>query len=49
MDQEAVDLWAIEFEGVFERGDDLVNSRHGQIVRQGAVAVDLDAVVIWRV
>ena len=45
MDEEARDLGAIEFEIVFECGDDLVDLRHREIVGEGAVAVDLDAVV----
>ena len=44
VDEEAADFGAVEFEGVFERGDDLVDAGHGKIVGQGAVAVDLDAV-----
>ena len=44
MDEEAGDLGAVEFEGVFEGGDDLVDSGHGEVVGEGAVAVDLDAV-----
>ena len=43
MDEEAADFGAIEFEGVFEFGDDLVDAGHGEIVGEGAVAVDLDA------
>ena len=43
MDEEATDLGAIEFEGVFEFGDDLVDAGHGEIVGEGAVAIDLDA------
>ena len=44
MNEEAADLGGVEFEGVFERGDDLVDPGHGEVVGQGAVAVDLDAV-----
>ena len=44
MDEEAADFGAIEFEGVFEFGDDLVDTGHGEIVGEGAVAVDLDAI-----
>ncbi len=44
VDEEAADLGGIEFEGVLEFGDDLVDAGHGEIVGQGAVAVDLDAV-----
>ena len=44
MDEEAGDFGAVEFEGVFEGGDDLVDLRHGEVVGEGAVAVDLDAV-----
>ena len=44
MDEEAGDFGAVEFEGVFEGGDDLVDPRHGEVVGEGAVAVDLDAV-----
>ncbi len=32
VDEEAGDLGAVEFEGVFEGGDDLVDSGHGEIV-----------------
>ena len=45
MDEETADFGSIEFEGVFEGGDDLVNARHWEGVGQGAVAVDLDTVV----
>ena len=44
VDEEARDLGGVEFEGALERGDDGVDARHGQIVGQGAVAADLDAV-----
>src|SRR5277367_2490781 len=44
VDEEAVDLRAVELEGVFELGDDLVDAGHGEIVRQSAMAVDLDTV-----
>ena len=44
MDEEAADLGGVEFEGAFEGGDDLVDAGHGEVVGQGAVAVDLDAV-----
>ena len=44
VDKEAGDFGAVDFEGVFEGGDDLVDARHGEIVGQGAVTVDLDAV-----
>ena len=44
VDEKAADFGAIEFEGVFELGNDLVDSRHGEIVGKGAVAVDLNAV-----
>jgi len=44
MDEEAADLGAVEFEGVFEFGDDLVDTGHGEIVGEGAVAVDVDAI-----
>ena len=43
MDEKAADFGAVEFEGVFEFGDDLVDTGHGEIVGEGAVAVDLDA------
>jgi hypothetical protein len=43
MDEKAADLGAIEFEGVLEFGDDLVDAGHGEIVGEGAVTVDLDA------
>jgi len=45
VDEEAADFRAVEFEGVFERGDDLVDLRHRQVVGQSAVAVDLDAIL----
>ena len=44
MDEEAADLGVVQFEGVFEFGDDLVDTGHGEIVGEGAVAVDLDAI-----
>ncbi len=44
MDEEAADFGVVELEGVFESGDDLVDLGHGEVVGQGAVAVDLDAV-----
>jgi hypothetical protein len=44
VDQEAADLGGVEFEGAFEGGDDLVDLGHGEVVGQGAVTVDLDAV-----
>ena len=44
MDEEAADLRCIEFEGALEGGDDLVDTGHGEVVGEGAVAVDLDAV-----
>jgi hypothetical protein len=44
VDEEAADLGVVDFEGAFEGGDDLVNPRHGEVVGQGAVAVDLDTV-----
>jgi hypothetical protein len=44
VDEEAADFGGVEFEGVFESGDDLVDTGHGEVVREGAVAVDLDAV-----
>src|ERR1700733_1545909 len=44
VDEEGGDLGAVEFEGVLQRGDDLVDAGHGEIVGQGAVTVDLDAV-----
>ena len=46
MDQEAGDGGRGELIGVFERGNDLVDTPHGKLVRQGAVAVDLDTVVM---
>jgi hypothetical protein len=45
VDEEAGDFGGFEFEGVFEGGDYGVDLGHGQGVGQGAVAVDLDAVV----
>jgi len=44
VDEEAADLGVVEFEGVFEFGDDLVDAGHGEIVGEGAVATDLDAI-----
>src|SRR5580704_15768344 len=44
VDEEAADLGAIEFEGVFEFGNDFVHAGHRKIVGQGAVAVDVDAI-----
>jgi hypothetical protein len=44
VNEEAVDLGAVKFEGIFELGDDLVDAGHGEIVRQSAMAVDLDTV-----
>lgn len=45
VDEEAADLGFVEFEGVLEGGNDLVDAGHGKVVGQRAVAVDLDAVV----
>ena len=45
MDEEAAYFGVFEFEGAFEGGDDLVDFGHGEAVGQGAVAVDLNAVV----
>ena len=45
MDEEAGDFGGLQFEGVFEGGDYGVDPGHGEVVGQGAVAVDLDAVV----
>jgi len=44
VDEEAADFGAVEFEGVFEFGDDLVDAGHREVVGEGAVAVDVDAV-----
>ena len=44
VDEEAGDFGAVDFEGVFEGGDDLVDARHGEVVGEGAMTVDLDAV-----
>jgi hypothetical protein len=44
VDEKAADFGAIEFEGVFELGNDLVDAGHGEIVGKGAVTIDLDAV-----
>jgi len=44
MDEKAADLGAIDLEGVFEFGDDLVDAGHWEIVGKGAVAIDMDAV-----
>ena len=43
MDEQADDFGRVGFEGGLERGDGGVNVGHRQIVRQGAVAGDLDA------
>ena len=45
VDEETADLGVVKFEGALEGGDDLVHLGHGEIVGQGAVAIDLDAVV----
>ena len=44
VDQKPADFGAVEFERVFEFGDDLVDAGHGEIVGEGAVAVDVDTV-----
>ena len=44
MDEEAGDFGGVEFEGGLEGSDDGVDLGHGEVVGQGAVAVDLDAV-----
>ena len=44
VDEETRDFGAVEFEGVLEGGDDLVDACHGEVVGEGAVAVDLNAV-----
>ena len=46
VDEEAADFRGCELIGVFEGGDDLVDAGHGELVRQGAVTVHLDAVVV---
>lgn len=33
MDKETADLWYVEFEGAFECGNDLVDLRHGKVIR----------------
>ena len=43
MDEDAGDLGVLEAEAGLELGDDLVDAAHGQMVRERAVAVDLDA------
>ena len=44
VDEQAVDFGRVEFERAFERGDDGVDARHGEVVGQGAVAADLDVI-----
>ena len=44
MDEEAAYFGGVEFEGVFQGGDDLVDTGHREVVREGAVAVDLNAI-----
>ena len=44
MDEDSGDLGVVEPELAFELGDDVVDAGHGEIVGQGDVAVDLDAV-----
>ena len=46
VDEEAGDLWGFKLEGVLQGGDGLVDLGHGEGVREGAVAVDLDAVMV---
>jgi len=41
VDEEAVDLGGVEFEGAFEGGDDGVDAGHGEVVGEGAVTGDL--------
>jgi hypothetical protein len=41
VDEQAVDLGGVEFEGAFQRGDDGVDADHGEVVGQSAVAGDL--------
>ena len=48
VDEEAADFRDFELEGVFEGGNDLVDAAHGELVRHGAVAGDLEAVVMAR-
>ncbi len=49
MDEEAADLGGLEFKSAFEGGDDLVDLGHGEVVGEGAVAVDLmrSAPLLW--
>ena len=42
VDQDAADVGVLQPEFAFEVSDDLVNASHGELVRQGAVAVDLN-------
>ena len=44
MNQNTVDFRASQFEAVFERGDDCMDFVHGQLIRQGAMAGDLQVV-----
>lgn len=44
MDEEPAYFGGVQFEGAFEGGDDGVDLRHGKVVGERAVAVDLDAV-----
>ncbi len=43
VDEEADDFGGVGFEGGFEGGDGGVDVGHGEVVGQGAVAGDLDA------
>ena len=45
MDEKAADFGGVEFESILKSGNDLVDAGHGKVIRQGAVAVDLDAIV----
>jgi hypothetical protein len=44
VDEDARDLWVAEAKLAFKLGDDLMDARHGQLIRKGAVAVDLHAI-----
>ena len=46
VDQETADLRGFKLEGVLKGGDDLVDVAHGKFVGQGAVAGDLEAIVV---
>jgi len=46
VDEQAIDLGRFQFESSFERSDDGVDACHRQIVGQGAVAGNLNVVLV---